>query len=47
MTHEAIPMSTQTLSQPKRAPRFVRAPGPIVRRLLAKGLPFGPNVLDY
>lgn len=45
MTHEAIPMSTQTLSQPTRAPRFVRAPGPIVRRLLAKGLPFGPNVL--
>jgi deazaflavin-dependent oxidoreductase (nitroreductase family) len=38
-------MSTQTLPHPKRAPRFVRAPGPIVRRLLAKGLPFGPNVL--
>jgi len=38
-------MSTHTLTHAKRAPRFVRAPGPIVRRLLAKGLPFGPNVL--
>ena len=38
-------MSTQTLPHPKRAPRFVRAPGPIVRRLLDKGMPFGPNVL--
>ena len=38
-------MSTHTLTHPKRAPRFVRAPGPVVRRLLAMGLPFGPNVL--
>jgi len=38
-------MSSQTLPHAKRAPRFVRAPGPIVSRLIAKGLPFGPNVL--
>src|ERR1043165_2842082 len=38
-------MSTQTYPRPTHAPRFVRVPGPIFRRLLAKGLPFGPNVL--
>jgi deazaflavin-dependent oxidoreductase (nitroreductase family) len=38
-------MSTDTMPQPTRAPLFVRLPEPVVRRLLARGLPFGPNVL--
>lgn len=38
-------MSGQPLSHAKRAPLYVRVPGPIVRRLLSRGLPFGPNVL--
>jgi deazaflavin-dependent oxidoreductase (nitroreductase family) len=36
---------TPSLRHPQRVPLFVRAPGPIVRRLLSRGLPFGPNVL--
>ena len=38
-------MSAITPDRPTHAPAFVRAPGPIVSRLLARGLPFGPNVL--
>jgi deazaflavin-dependent oxidoreductase (nitroreductase family) len=38
-------MSSETIRRPLRAPLFVRMPGPVVRRLLSRGLPFGPNVL--
>ena len=38
-------MSTTSLPHPKRVPLYVRLPGPVISRLLARGLRFGPNVL--